>query len=432
MSNNNEMNIDFLKEDTGQEILKALGLIKTYTEIYLKGWDLSSWKAAGAIIDGGNADEVFSVADACNVSENNVDALYDVLGIDEEVPTGPKARHVLSIIRRYVWNNLPFDPAQYLFAVTEEACDHYGWPKTGADAGMPAGTYHVTGDHIANNNSTAADTSYQFTTTKVIPIGGGIRHSTLGSKNTIEENVAGVFSTYTADRYTILENNLVTTEGTGGTNLGTATLRDPQYKSGAFINFGERQMWGSNRWSTSWARQVLNCNDAVVSFVPGTIFSRPASLNQVGFMSLLDEDIKSVMGKVRKRYALSIADGYGYEDVEDYVTLETMLDIYGQNNNNIYEGPVTASGEVKRTVAHSLYKDVLTTNADKIKTNAAGAAQLWWLSSSYPSVAYYERVVLTSGALSGSLAFNGLGWAPVLHITGERKTTEEEDDQDAA
>lgn len=421
-------NLDFMTEQTAQAVLSDLTLITAYMKIFLNGWDLSSWQAAGAIIESGHGSEAFKVADACNVKENNVAQTYDVLGNDEEVPV--TAAHVMSMIRRNVLQDCVFDPPQYLFAVTAEACAYYGWPTTGDNAGMPIGTYHITGNHIANNNSTDADTSYQFTTTKVVPIGGGVRHSNIGSKNSISDICSGTFITYAADRTTTLESNLVCTEGTGGTNLGTATLRDPQYKSGNYINFSERNMWGGNRWSTSWIRQVMNSNEAVVSFTPGTIWSRPGT-SQAGFLYSLDNDIKSAIGKVRKRYALSISDGYGYEDIEDYVTLETMLDIYGSQNNNISEGPVTLDGTVKRTVAHSLYKDVLTTNSDKIKTKN-GAAAYWWLSSATPSYGCYERFVFTSGGLGSNVANYSYGLVPVLHITGEGIPEDYTDEESAA
>ena len=129
-----------------------------------------------------------------------------------------------------------------------------------------------------------------------------------------------------------------------------------------------------------------------MTFRKGTVFSRPSTASIEGFMHKLDADLKAVLGKVRKRYALSIADGYGYEDIEDTVTLCTMLDIFGSQNNSIPEGPVDDTNTVTRTVAKRLWRIFLTTNADRIKT-LNSSARIWWLSSTYPGDAYNERYV---------------------------------------
>jgi hypothetical protein len=152
-----------------------------------------------------------------------------------------------------------------------------------------------------------------------------------------------------------------------------------------------------------------------MTFRPGTVFSRPSVASIEGFLHKLDADLKAVLGKVRKRYALSIADGYGYEDIEDTVTLCTMLDIFGSQNNSIYEGPVDDTNTVTRTTAKSLWRIFLTTNADRIKT-LSGSAWYWLLSSSYPSYANFERYVAASGALGDYNAFSSYGVVPVLHI----------------
>ena len=333
---------------------------------------------------------------------------YDVSGIDEEVPVNPTKTHVLSLLRRNVHSLIPFDPPQFLYAVT--ATD---WPS-----GMPAGTYNIVLDHAAYDGSTTEDTTVQFTTTQTIPVGGGIMHSQIGAYRSTYAKasmLAGKFTTYGTDRVTAIESNLDTTEGSGGTALGTTTAKDPQYKSGDAMNFSQRNMYGAARWKTSFIRQWLNSWDKNFTFVPATIWSRPVASITEGFIHTLEPEVRNVLIKVRKRYALDIADGYGYEDVEDYVTLPTMLDVYGSQNNSIAEGPVTSGGTVTRTVAKSLFKNILTAQADKIKT-LSGSARHWWLSSTSPSYANSEWVVVTSGALSDSSASYSYGAVPELHI----------------
>ncbi len=284
---------------------------------------------------------------------------------------------------------------------------------------MPAGTYNITLDHGAYDGGTGEDGTFQFTTAETIPVGGGLRHSTMGqSQSTYAKTniTGGTITTYGTDHSTTIETGIVVTEGSTGTSLGTTTCKDPQYKSGDAVNFTQRQRYGSGRWKTSFIRQWLNSWDKNFTFVPATIWSMPVAGVTEGFIHTLEPEVRNVLIKVRKRYALNIADGYGYEDVEDYVTLATMLDVYGSQNNSIAEGPVTSAGVVTRTVAKSLFKNILTAQADKIKT-LNGAAGYWWLSSNYPSLANYERLVDTSGALNSLyVAYNSSGAVPELHV----------------
>lgn len=341
---------------------------------------------------------------------------FDVQGIDEDVPVDPLRSHVLAIQMHKVLRTLNFDPPQYLLAVTAESLAALGISGTT----LPAGTYNVTLNHGAANGGTAEDGTYQFTTTKAIPVGGGIRHSYMGTYQSSSGDygkakvLAGTFITYDADTLTTLDAALETTEGNDGINLGTTTANDPQYKSGDFINFTQRQRYGSNRWSTSFMRLYLNSAEATVTFKRGTIWSRNNSAEVEGFLHTIDPELRAVLGKVRKRYALPIADGYGYEDVEDTVSLNTFLDCNGGKNNNISEGPVDAAGNVTRTTAYSLWKPI-TTNAQRIKYQGNSAA-IWWLGSCNPSNASSERFVNASGAFNNNFASNACGVVPSLYI----------------
>jgi len=333
-------------------------------------------------------------------------AAFDVEGFDEETPVNPALSHTLSLLRHDCMGTLVFDPAQLLYVVEAGT-----WPS-----GMPAGTYNITLDHGAYDGGTGEDGTYEFTTTATIPVGGGIRHSNMGkSQSTYAASniTGGTITTYDADGLTTIETNIAVTSGTSGTSLGTTTCKDPQYKVGDSINFTQRQQYGSGRWSTSYIRQRLNSDEASFTFVKGTKWSRPVSGSFEGFLHSLDPELRAVLGKVRKRYALGIADGYGYEDIEDTVTLATMLDVFGDKNNNIQEGPVDAAGNLQRTTQTSLWKG--STNAERIKKNNGSAAS-WWLSSVHPTGAGLARGVGSSGALSSSRANSAYGAVPRLVI----------------
>lgn len=367
-----------------------------------------TWNAIQNMVRKGTIGTVLRPGSVMSVNIGGSPVDFDVEGIDEECPAKPGLTHALSLIMHPVLSQMQFDPAQFLYAVTAAQ-----WPE-----GMPAGTYTITLNHGAYNGGTTQDGTYAFTTTQTIPVGGGIRHSAIGyyqsSSYTKAQILAGTFTSYGADKVTTIETGLATTESDTGTSLGTTTCSDPQYKSGDYINFSQRNAYGSGRWSTSWLRQWLNSDEASFTWVPGTIWSRPSSGVTEGFLHTLDPELRAVLGKIKKRYALSIADGYGYEDIEDTVTLATMLDVFGSQNNSISEGPVSG-GEVKRTTAMSLWKNILTTNASRIKYQGT-TARYWWLGSSNPSNALSVHFVYTSGALYGSNARSSNGVVPRLQI----------------
>lgn len=341
---------------------------------------------------------------------------FDVLGIDEDVPVNPALSHVLTIQAHNMleFGSIMFDPTQYLFAVTAEACTEYGWPATG----MPAGTYNITIDHGSYRGGTTQDGTYQFTTTVEVPVGGGVRHTQIGTHrndgNYSKANlIAGTFTTYAADRTTALESGLTTTEGNNGTNLGTTTASNPTYKVGSYINFSQRQAHGANRWSTSFLRQYLNSDEATMTFTPATIWSRPMPTLPEGFLHKLPAELKAVLGKVRKRYALPVADGYGYEDIEDTVNIVTMLDMNFGRNGSTSEGPVDVNGTVTRGTPYTHWTGA--ENADRIKYNSAVARE-WWLGSSHTSYACNSQYVTSIGALLNYYSESNLGVVPSLHI----------------
>jgi len=353
--------------------------------------------------------------DTIVVTVNATTADYDVMGIDQEQPVNPNLTHSLTLMMHDVLSTINFDPPQYLWPVTAESLASIGVSGNV----LPAGTYHVTLDHAAYNGSTTQDTTIQITTTQDVPIGGGIRHSQVGAYRsdgayTVANLLAGVWTTYGASTYTVIETNLATTEGSDGISLGTTTASNPTYKVGDYINFSQRQAYGSGRWSTSYIRQLLNSEDAVLSWVPKTIWSRNLNITPEGFLHSIDPELRAVLTKVRKRYAPSISDGDGYEDVEDTVTLATLLDIFGQQNNGINEGPVDAEGNVVRTVAYSYWQDH-NTNADRIKYQGT-TPRFWCVASCYPSLGFIVRLVYTSGALSYGNASSSYGVVPCLHI----------------
>ena len=378
----------------------------------LKSWsELQLWLRAGQL------GQVLEAGDQLNVAVGGTVRDFDVLGLDEDVPVGAGLSHVLSIQSHDVLSSTPFDPPMFLFAVTEAACQHFGWPSSGTDAGMPAGTYNVTLLYGAFNGSTGQDGTYQFTTTQVVPIGGGIRHTTMGTSGTYtkENLLSGTFLTYAADTVTTIETDLATTEGSGGTNLGTSTAKDPQYKSGDYINYTQRQALGCNRLSLSWLWQYLNSDDAALNWQPKSIWSRNNDTSPEGFLHAIDPALRKVLGKVRKRVALSVSDGGGYEDLEGYCFVPFLVDLGLGANGAVYESPVDANGTLARTVPYSFWSE--TGAEDRIKFEG-GNVKTWWTGSPTQAHGYNGYYIDETGARNSNASGvrTARGVSPILFV----------------
>lgn len=374
----------------------------------------ATWGAIQAAVRAGTIGAFVQPGDQLSVEVSGTAQDFDVLGLDEDAPVNAGLQHVLSIQAHDVLLNVKFDNPQYLFAVTAEACAAFGWPNSG----MPAGTYHVILDHGAYGVGTEQDGSYQFTTTQPVPVGGGLRHSTMGtsqtgsySKNQITE---GTFVTYDADTVTELESGISCTEGNGGTCLGTTSASEA-YKIGDYINYTIRQKYGSNRWSTSYLRQVLNSEDAELQWTPGTIWSRNDDSVQEGFLHSLAPELRAVLCPVRTRYALSSLDEGNYEDITDYVKVPTLLDLTGNAGSGVLEGPVDAQGQVARSTAYAMWQKEQT-DADRIKYSGT-IARNWWTGSASVTKGCLSRRVAVDGAFATTYAnVTSSSAAPCLFI----------------
>lgn len=387
------MDLNIFKEATQQEILTEVETIADMTRV-IAGGKPQTWEGIQAAVRSNKIRASAAVADQLVAKWNGTDRDLDVQGIDEACPADPTKTHTLDLLFHACLGTMAFDPEQYLYAI--RATD---W----AD-GLPAGTYN-----IGYRTGASAITYWKFTTTMVVPVGGGIRVSAAPS-------ASAKVTTYAADTFTVLESNLALSEASDaadGTPLGVTSDNTRSYIEGNAMNFVHRCQYGANRWRYSFMRQYLNSDEATMTWTPGTIWSRRPSTLPAGFLYTLDPALKSVLGRVRVRYAIPNCDGGGYEDLEDLVTLQTMLDMGYGNNGSVVEGPVDAEGNVKRTTAYSLW--VGKANADKIKYNGTSASY-WWMSSTAPSSANVERLVYTSGALFYSSGYNALGVVPSLHI----------------
>lgn len=346
---------------------------------------------------------------------------FEAADHDYDVPADADRAHSFTMISRDIlsYGTIPFSSPQALKAV---AADEF-------PSGMSAGTYNITFDHGAYNAGTTQDGTYQFTTTQPVPVGGKIRHSVIGvyrqdGDYSKERLLTGTFTTYDAS-WNVIETGLATTEGSGGTSLGTATAETKSYMSGTHLNSTMRQGNGSNRAAASAMKKWLNSDAAgagsgeIASWWSASDeFDMPVRTTLPGFLHGMDPDFVACIGRVRKRTTLHAWDRTGdtaYEDTEEAVFQLSRTEVGFGNNDGVAECSPETDGTIHRSGPYALY--VGATNADRIKRQS-GTARAWFLRSPYPSSANIVRYVNTDGTFgNGDLVSNTSGVVAGLCFT---------------
>lgn len=343
---------------------------------------------------------------------------FDVLDFDYDTPVTEGINHTMSLFAHdvYSYNEIPFDASEALFYVDADT-----YPS-----GLPIGTYNITLDHGACGEDTSQDGTYQFTTTQVVPAGGLIRHTTMGirqSSYTKAQITDGKFITYDTE-YTQLE-SLNTTEGSSGTSLGTTTARRQSYRTNEFLNFTERNAYGSNNWLNSSIRQYLNSDaagatsDQIASWwTSKNIWDMPIKSTKSGFLYGLDPSFRAILQTVKKRNRLTLAD-YGdssirYIDSDERIFCVSQTEV-NLDSEGVYENSFGADKTFTtiKTTPYALYASA--ENADRIKYQN-GTARYWWLRSPTISDASYVCYVAAGGALNYYNADSPYGVIPALCI----------------
>lgn len=332
---------------------------------------------------------------------------FEVLDLNDfDVPINPALTHTIPLLSRDIlsYGVIAFCPPQMLKAITADE-----FPS-----GMPAGTYSLGLDHAAYNNGTTQDGTVNFTTTQIVPVGGGIRHTAIGvyqsGSYTRAQILDGTFTTYDASG-NVIESGLTTSDGASGTSLGTATAEDAStYAFGNAVNLTRRQGHGSNYALGNYIRKWLRSNKAgagsgqVASWWDRvSIFDLPIKSTLPGFRHGLDPEFDAIICPVRKRTLLNAfdrTDDKAYVDSEETIWQISMTEMGFGANSGVYECGVKADGTVNRGEAYELYKDA---NANRLKYDGT-TARYWFLRSPNPSYAYFVRFITPSG--TGSLHDN--------------------------
>jgi hypothetical protein len=345
-------------------------VVKGYTGVL----DMT-WKQIQDLVRRGKHIDIFTVGDQFVANYNGVEYIWDVIGINHDIPTDKRYTNSLTIQAHDCLLNVQFDAPEALYYAAAE---------------LPAGQQVFT-DALTNK--------YKFTINQAVPVGGQIV-ITAWSALEGETYVPTEITTYAADRITPIESALPVSVET----VAADTLTP--------INHYQRCRYGSNNYMQSAVRQWLNSSASTFAWIPQTNFDRPPTIAfpTAGFLNLLDADLAAVIGAVDKQVAKNtVTDDGGQDTFSDKVFLLSTKEVFGANEGTI-------AGESAYTW-YSALAGAATNNAlaGRIKY-LSGSVRSWWLRSPHVGLSYSPRHVGTSGYVGSGSAFGAGGLAPACCI----------------
>lgn len=295
------------------------------------------------------------------------------------------SEHIMTMLMKHVIYGLQFDAPQAIIVPDET---------------MAAGTYHF---KLLSGYDTAYDggKSVQFTLANDLAAGGQIVMNWPYNQTWIGKNL----TVYHAFGTSAIE-TCVMSEGTGGTNLGVAD------GTASILNHTQRARYGSNNYKESAMREWLNADDLAGQWqTQQTRFQRPCgyAANRAGFVTYLDPEFVAVIREgTHLNRTNEIFDLNGKKQA--YSTTEKFF-IPSQEEIGFSSESGIVCGNV-----FDYYNGA--SQADKIKYDIAAqaTARSWWLRTPYPSYAYLERHVSSSGALVSYSALTGSGAVAACEI----------------
>lgn len=380
--------LNLLSEETFIEKMDNQNILLAAIASNGGGVKITSWSVVQQIVRLGLASKVFAIGDQFVSTKGDAQLIWDIIGFDHDVPADSQFKHSMTIQLHDCYTSAQFDATEALYYASE---------------GLSAGTYCFT--LLSGYDTTyGGGKTYQFTLTKDVPAGGQIMFPWSYNKQASTVQI----STYeSATSSTVIESVSVT-EGSGGTNLGTA---DGETEN---MNHSHRIRYGSNRWLHSSIRQWLNSDKAASAWwKPQNVFDRPPSnLTTAGFLTNMDSEFLAVIGEVNKRTALNtVTDGGGYEDSKELMFLLSRSELYGGLENSVNEG--------EPYPYYANYSDLsapgTAVDSNRIKYRN-GSAQYWWQRSCHSGYANSVRYGNSTGHISNYLADYSYGVAPACNI----------------
>lgn len=177
-------------------------------------------------------------------------------------------------------------------------------------------------------------------------------------------------------------------------------------------NHADRVSSGNNIWKESNIRQWLNSTGSDW-FRKQNEYDIKSKNTEYGSGWMTDfvpnflDLVMPVYNKTARNTVSSIegGGGGGYDITLDRFWLLSITEFYGSNNNNIAEGQQL-----------SYFRDVATTNEQRIQYDDGGTASDVWLRAPHTHFAYKVGNINTSGAVASGSANNLCAFQPVMCI----------------
>lgn len=197
---------------------------------------------------------------------------------------------------------------------------------------LAAGTYHITVG-AAYGDGWKAGQNIQFTLAQAVPAGGQVVID-FGTNNANDPTAGRAVKTYATIGAAEAIESTTTSNGTGGTELGTIGVGDTPQKANGNLNAISRVVYGSGRYSESAIRQWLNSDAAANAWwTPKNNWDRPpraADMNRAGFLTRLPADFVKILDYNDITIALNAAEGFltDRETVRDRIFLPSVENMY--------------------------------------------------------------------------------------------------------
>lgn len=390
IENNVLKNTTFAKQlDTANQLLASIAMAGG-------GITLESFADIQAAVRAGVASQFFKVGDQISVSNGSNTLVWDIIGIDEDIPANPSLKHSMTLQLHDLW------PTAMVYDAPEATwyIDSKTWPS-----GLPAGVYQFTlpaGYDTANGGGG----TYNFTLTKPVPTGGQVKVG--WNYNT--QVTANKVTTYASVGATDILESVDIVSGATGTAMPALSTTAVTSNT----NCVHRMRYGSNNWKQSGMRQWLNSDGAANTWWKAqTVFDRPTNASSAGFLNGMDAEFLAVIGEVRKDTKQSISDNYGINNNKEKFFLLSRPEAYMG---------IERSTDGSEGTVYSFYKDYSDLTApgtgkdnNRIKYRSGGATY-WWLRSPIAGDGSNVRYVYPDGCLNVSYASGSYGVAPACCI----------------
>lgn len=201
-----------------------------------------------------------------------------------------------------------------------------------AETELTAGTYHIAVGATYGDGWKAGQ-SIQFTLAQAVPVGGQI-FIDFGTSNANDPTAGRAVKTYATIGAAEAIESTTTSNGTGGTELGTIGVGNTQHKANGNLNAVSRTVYGNGRYSESAIRQWLNSDAAANTWwTPKNNWDRPpkaAGLNLAGFLTRLPADFVKILDYNDITIALNAQGDYSTdrETVRDRIFLPSIENMY--------------------------------------------------------------------------------------------------------